>query len=260
MSKCDCGPNLFCNGLPSGAYLCAKVSDQDQRIFGDVVRSSGGGGLCDTIFGTAYFKYQACVEDPFGNYQIPMPDVLKEGSIYANITVCKSDGNCEDYSNTELANGCYLATGYPVTWNGEEFFARFSTSVCGISLTGCPTSCTDGTGLDINPFETTYSVTVSIEATGLFKGCVGWRNNQFIPFSASQQDLILTEKNIKEACSGPKVRPLNPFVSSGVDPNTWKISNEAIDLQSSLPENTGVYSDGSYIGGFGPTPSGIQPF
>jgi hypothetical protein len=203
MSKCDCGPNLFCSGLPSGAYLCAKISDQDQRISGDVIRSSGDGGICDTIIGQATFKYQACVEDPFGNYEIPMPQELGEGSVYANITVCKFAGNCEDYDNTPLSGGCYFATGYPVVFVGGEFFTRFATSICGISLTDCPSSCTDGSGLDINPFETSYSLTVSIAATGIYAGCL---NNVFIPLSATRQDLIITEKSEKQRLWSPKLR------------------------------------------------------
>ncbi|MHA1289784.1 MAG: hypothetical protein ACTSPB_20570 [Candidatus Thorarchaeota archaeon] len=226
-----------------------------------VVRSSGSAGVCETFYGSYCVEAYYCVSGE----KVTEPNAIPPRT--ANVGIVLPNDTCVDFSNINMPTGTtydgkpYVSiSGIPMTYfpDNDQLCARWSASICGVSLTGC---CDPAVRGFLPGYALCYDVVFYINSDADAPLCeselIAGTNGQGTPrlIQTTHCDRYSWDD---ENCD--KVLTLNPFESSGVDVNTWKISNECIDIQKELPEQSGVYSDGSYIGGFGPTPSGLQPF
>jgi hypothetical protein len=227
----------------------------------EVVRSSGSVGVCDTFYGNHCVEAYYCE----GGEKVTEPSAIPPRT--ANVAVVIPNDECVDYSNINMPTGSTFdgkpyvqITGIPMTYfpDNDQLCCRWSMSLCGMSLTGC---CDDAVRGFLPGYALCYTVVFTINKDNNDLDC---ENELSAGLDESNVPRLIQTVHCKqyswddENCD--KVLSLNPFEPSGVDPNTWKISNECIDIQSELPDQSGIYNDGSYIGGFGPTPSGLQPF
>ena len=224
-----------------------------------VIRSSGSAGVCDTILGSHCIEAYYCQDGE----KVTAPEAIPQRT--ANIGLIIPNDTCVDYSNINMPTGGTTADGYPFVQitgvpmeysaQNDQLCARWSFSLCGIEITGCCDPAVQG----FKPgYETCYTVIFTVNTDENSPLC---ENELTVGTDGSATPRIIKTVN----CDGysyndcDKVPSLNPFEPSGVDTNTWRISNKCFDIQSGLPDQSGIYNNGSYVGGFGPTPSGIQP-
>jgi hypothetical protein len=224
----------------------------------EVIRSSGSVGVCDTFYGSHCIEAYYCQDGE----KVTEPTAIPPRT--ANIAIIIPNDECVDYSNINIPTGTTYdgrpyaqITGIPMTYfpDNDQLCARWSLSLCGLNITGC---CDPAIRGFLPGYALCYDVVFSLGRDD--SDC----RNELTALDGATTERIIKTTDCKQYswddANCDKVLSLNPFEPDGVDPNTWRISNECIDIQSGLPDQSGIYNDGSYIGGFGPTPSGIQPF
>ena len=244
MANCSC--TVDC-GRQDGIYLCGlyrtlpgtrEDSLDGGKISAEVVRSSGANGICDILYGKAFFGAVACKN----NQPVLMPaDIIAGTTVELQITPLGS--NCEVYGSG-YGDG-FTVTGIPVTYSefSNQFSTRFSASICGIETSGC----CDSVG-------TCYSINAYLKGGP----CI-----DKLDFLTTYQRCLVCDIRKKEVCEtevyidGPLT--LDPFADDGVNENIWIIAKEAVDTQKTIPIQNGISHDDSYIGLVRPVLSGIDP-
>jgi hypothetical protein len=218
-----------------------------------VVRSSGSEGVCDTFYGQFSIEAYYCISGK----QVKAPEAIPKRT--ADIGIILPQDICVDYpdvAGTTFDGRPYLPiSGVPLTYfpDMNRLVCRWSASICGLDISGC---CQERTLLPA--YAVCYDIFFKINNDGgpvceneLIAGTDGQGTPRMILITDCQRYSFLD-------CTP---REIDPFAEENpTNPNIWVVSKKAVETQELIPEQSGIYRGGSYIGLVGgPVPDEINP-